>query len=196
MEAVKTMEYKGYRIEIYQDENAESHNFGKMLCFHKRYSLGDKVEMSVDEARELAEKLTADKNAVVLPLYLYDHSGISISTKSFIGRAHHAEWDSGRVGFIYADANMIRENFGKNDGESLERARELLEAEVETYDQYLRGEVYGYRIFDGQGNEKDSCWGFFDDLADENCYILAEAKSMVDYYKKNVPEQMTLPTIG
>jgi len=42
-------------------------------------------------------------NVAILPLYLYDHSGISISSGSFIGRAPHAEWDSGQVGFSYLD---------------------------------------------------------------------------------------------
>ena len=34
-------------------------------------------------------------------LYLYDHSGLAMSTESFSGRAPHAECDSGQVGWIY-----------------------------------------------------------------------------------------------
>lgn len=37
----------------------------------------------------------------ILPLFLYDHSMQSIRCESFVGRAHHAEWDSGLVGYIY-----------------------------------------------------------------------------------------------
>jgi hypothetical protein len=32
---------------------------------------------------------------------------------------------------------------------------------VETYSQFLSGEVYGYTI-DGPSGEYDSCWGFYD----------------------------------
>lgn len=42
-------------------------------------------------------------SVAILPLFLYDHSGISMSTGSFLGRAPHARWDSGQVGFIYMD---------------------------------------------------------------------------------------------
>lgn len=42
-------------------------------------------------------------DVAIQPLYLYDHSGISISTGSFVGRAPHAEWDSGQVGYIYME---------------------------------------------------------------------------------------------
>ena len=34
----------------------------------------------------------------ILPLYLYDHSGLTMSTNDFGDR-----WDSGCVGFIYMD---------------------------------------------------------------------------------------------
>ena len=42
-------------------------------------------------------------DVAVLPLYLYDHSGLAMSCGSFVGRAQHAEWDSGQVGYIYMD---------------------------------------------------------------------------------------------
>lgn len=38
-------DYKGYTIKIYHDEDAESprdwDNLGEMVCFHRRYNLGD-----------------------------------------------------------------------------------------------------------------------------------------------------------
>jgi hypothetical protein len=33
--------------------------------------------------------------------------------------------------------------------------------EVKTYDDYLTGNVYGYKVIDEQGNEEDSCWGYY-----------------------------------
>ncbi len=53
--------------------------------------------------RELEQLVNSSKKIAILPLYLYDHSGISMSTGSFLGRAVHAEWDSGQVGYIYMD---------------------------------------------------------------------------------------------
>ena len=50
---------------------------------------------------ELIHLCNESNQVAILPLFLYDHTNISISTGSFLGRAHHAEWDSGPVGFIY-----------------------------------------------------------------------------------------------
>lgn len=46
----------------------------------------------------------------IMPLYFYEHSGCSISTRSFVGRAHHAQWDSGQVGYIYLDKETTIKN--------------------------------------------------------------------------------------
>ncbi len=60
-------------------------------------------------AEEMLQLCAKHGDVAILPLYLYDHSGISISTGSFVGRAHHAEWDSGQVGYIYLDKKTAME---------------------------------------------------------------------------------------
>lgn len=60
-----------------------------------------------DELLRLCEKYG---DVVIQPLFLYDHSGISMSTSSFVGRAQHAEWDSGQVGYIYMDKETAMKN--------------------------------------------------------------------------------------
>ncbi len=95
---------------------------------------------------------------VILPLYLYDHSGITMSTGSFA-----CSWDSGQVGFIVCDAETIEKEF---DGDR-DRAEAALESEVKVYDQYLTGDVWGFVVEEresGDDNEwegTDSCWGFY-----------------------------------
>ena len=151
-------------------------------------------------AGTLEEKLrqcAARKNAIVwtvfekgflwLPLYLYDHSGLSVSTDTFIGRAHHAEWDSGCVGIIYVSKDRVRKEYGvkRVSPKVREKALVVLRSEVETYDEYLRGEVYGYEVkrpdpatLDREGwDVLDSCWGFY---GLECC--LEEARSVADHY--------------
>ena len=84
----------------------EFDNLGKMVCFHKRYSLGDDHDIHHDDFNgwdEMGEHLTKGHDAVIiLPLYLYDHSGITIQTTPF-----SCPWDSGQVGFIYMDRETI-----------------------------------------------------------------------------------------
>jgi hypothetical protein len=65
----------------------------------------------------------------------------------------------------------------------VERARKLLIAEAKTYDYYLRGECYGFQLYE-DGIEKDSCWGFlgsFDEAVKSiREYLPEEAVPLVD----------------
>ena len=92
-------------------------------------------------------------------MYLYDHSVQSISVNSFIGRAHHAEWDSGQVGYVYTSHADIEKEYGAVTDEALVKAENVVIAEVNLYDNYIRGECYGYKLYEGD-EEIDSCWGF------------------------------------
>lgn len=101
-----------------------------------------------------------DAGYVVLPLYLYDHSGITIRTGPF-----NSSWDSGQVGYIVCDEETIQKEFG-GDRDLAERA---LRAEVSVYDDFLTGNVYGFIVEERDGDEDsdwehvDSCWGFYGD---------------------------------
>lgn len=147
------------KVRIEQDQDAMSprewDNVGIMVCFHNRYNLGDKTDLksSMFEGwEELAKHLQEEEEAThILPLYLYDHSGITMSTGSF-----SCPWDSGQVGFIYTTAKRVAEM-----GVAEENVEEQLKAEVATYDQYIRGDVWGYILEDENGEHIDSCWGFF-----------------------------------
>lgn len=145
----------------------------------------------------------ARKRHLILNLYLYDHSGISMSCDSFIGRAHHAEWDSGRVGIIHVSHEKILAEYGgkRITKKTLAKAEKCLRAEVETYDQYLRGEVYGYRVFGPEPEPCDkcnhvadreevaSCWGFFGDYDNEDYSALSEARGVVDSRVKEAKKE-------
>lgn len=185
-------EYKGHLIEIIADDNPESprewDNMGTMECFHKRYRLGDKGEHRSEEFggwEAFEEHLEKEHGAAItLPLYLYDHSGITMNTTGF-----SCPWDSGQVGFIWVSREkLLKEYSAKRLTKALlKKAREVLDGEVQTYDQYLRGDIYGYRVFGPEPEacdkcgaiedreELESCWGFYG--AD---YCLTEAKRLVD----------------
>jgi len=76
--------------------------------------------------------------------------------------AFSCPWDSGQVGFIYVSILDAGREWSDLEGEALrERAGECLRSEVETYDQYLTGDVYGVVVEDANGEHLDSCWGFY-----------------------------------
>lgn len=117
-----------------------------------------------------------DRVAVVLPLFLYDHSGLTISTAPF-----SCPWDSGQVGYIYVTFERARQEYGWKVMTKARRAKlvEYLQDEVKTYDDYLTGQVYGYVLTDENGDDVDSCWGIYD-LA----YVRTEARNAAAHYAK------------
>lgn len=125
---------------------------GTMACWHGRYSLGD--EQPDCDPQEYLKGLG---DIISLPLYLYDHGGITMNTTGF-----HCPWDSGQVGYIYVTKKSIREEFGwkRISKKRYRQVEEILEAEVKIYDHYISGEVYGF-ILEEDGEEVDSCWGFY-----------------------------------
>lgn len=161
----------GYEGYVIRDEDApnprkEFDNLGRMVCGHRRYNLGDSSTVlgySFDVSDydgwddvEASLKRWHDA-AVILPLYLYDHSGLTISTTPFSGR-----FDSGQVGFTYITNAALRENCPHlTESERMEAGRKALLAEVKTYDAYLRGDVHGWQIVDADGSHVDSCFGYY-----------------------------------
>jgi hypothetical protein len=205
--AVATVTNNTYQLEVVHDEDAISprndrDNFGTMVCFHKRYSLGDEHSYSepIDFLMSLLEEKLGDtdlaeekynelcneidikdfgksygsyKKAIddnvlkylsdsylILPLYLYDHSGITINTTGF-----SCPWDSGQIGWSFVSNDKIKEEYGIINNETLARAENVLKAEIKDYDYYISGECYGYRLL-GNGDEMFSCYNYLGDFND------------------------------
>lgn len=172
--------YKDFDIEIYQDTDPmnprDDDNLGTMACVHNRYRLGDyrNNSMCVQELNDYVKR----KDVIFLPLYLYDHSGITMNTTGF-----SCPWDSGQVGYIYVTYEKIREylNCKHITKKKIGQVEKILKNEVEVYNDYIMGNVYGY-VVKRNGGEIDSCWGFIGDWDGKEYGALVEAKSVVDSY--------------
>ena len=141
------------------DDPTEWDNIGHMVTWHRRYSLGHEQprQEPADWAAEFKRK---HPNAVILPLYLYDHGGITISTSEF-----SCPWDSGQIGYIYTTLERAQEmgfNWKRLNKKRRDQLEADLESDVKTYDQYLRGEVSCYKIKDSNGDIVDSGHGYYD----------------------------------
>lgn len=205
--------FGNYRIRVQCDDSPESprewDNLGTMVCWHGRYNLGDvdgqREYSSTDdfwfdisgvedngeeEDLERAIKVAYEKN-IILPLYLYDHSGITMSTGPF-----SCPWDSGQVGYIYVSLEKVRDEYKwkRITKERRERIEKYLTGEVETYDMYLRGDVYGFTITredeDGEEVDIDSCWGFY---GYDDPYMTEDViKGAIEYDIEHTPAQLEL----
>lgn len=201
----ETHEYKGVYITIHTDEfplnpRKEYGNAATMACQYGNYDLGDGTlellydaliedpmfescyEGHPDSKRYINPNSPSDCIEAaqrfgfeVLPLYLYDHSGLTISTSSF-----SCPWDSGMVGVIFMSKQDMRDNFNVKKVTKFirEKARDLMKAEVEDYDYYLTGQCYGYSIYKDKDSldEIESCYGFIGDLE----YVTWSAKNAAD----------------
>jgi hypothetical protein len=225
-DAIFEEQYKGFTIKILQDSLDDSprnwDNAGKMVTWHRRYSLGDeqpridpeewladllrhevewdsKAYYEIDDLTipELLERLA--KYYIFLPLFLYDHSGISISTSTFQGRAIHAEWDSGQIGWIYISKKDAVKEWGKRlfTKDVEQRATNYLVGEVETYNDFLTGNVYGY-VVERDGEDVDSCWGYYPDHDPQHAKdpdyreALNEARSIADFEADKLTNELAI----
>lgn len=182
MQKIETENYKRFEIEYWYDEYSESprewDNVGKMICFHNRYTLGDKHNYSSPD--DLMDFLNDNKNEIVyLPIYAYEHGNITISTKPY-----SCQWDSGQVGVIYAYRDELKKRGYKTDDE----IEYVLNQEVKTFDDYCRGECYGFTLYDDSGEVLESVGGFLGDIE----YCKNESIITANYYDNKLPMQYEL----
>lgn len=152
---------------------------------------------------ELAEK--ARELYYIQPLYLYDHSGISINSGGF-----SCPWDSGQVGVQYVSKAKAHKEWGTHETElasegytdeqgvyhpaQYKKGRPLtdedyykrMDAEVKDYDAYLTGDCWGFTIEDESGEVLDSCWGFLGDSDYCTETMRDTAKHLVNAKRKEI----------
>lgn len=198
MDPYHTIEHAGCVIEFHQDDtDSDSRgwsNLGRMYCWHPDYKLGDEqfTQRDHESMEAVIEHLRTEEQAThIYPLFLLDHSGISIRASfdtnladesdpkaiaardRFVGDA--AGWDTTHVGFTWTNEKLTEEI-----GTSPERIVECMRQEVEAYDNDLTGNVSGY-VVKFEGETVGSCWGFngADGYSDDD-YMVEEAKAEAD----------------
>jgi len=182
MTEIETIKGKYAIGKIYYDSDAENprewENLGTIACWHRKYILGD-----IQPKESPEEYLKTIKDDIILPLYLYDHSGIIMNTTGF-----SYPWDSGQVGYIHISKEILKKKFNWKTitKKRKERVYKILEQEVYKYNQFLIGDTYGYiieydedygenygenygedygerynEVLEKTSGEIDSCWGFY-----------------------------------
>lgn len=148
-------------------------------------SLPDACDVCDDRVRALIRKVIG-KHYIVLPIYLYEHGGITISAGSF-----SCPWDSGQVGYIYLSLEKAREEYGWKKITPARRQEliEYLDGEVKAYDRYLTGQIFGFVLEDAEDNHIESCWGF-----DDQDYCEQQLRSAADWALKKIQNEIAEET--
>lgn len=182
MESIDIIIHKGYTIETYPDDvhinpRKDYDNFGSIVTWHRNYDMNDKG-LGWDSPQDFLNDMQ-DK-AFILPLYMYEHSGIALSLNEF-----SCQWDSGQVGFIFVEYDKLKKEFPDCTLETSKiKAFKLFQCEVKELEAYINGWVYGFKILDKDENEVDSCWGFYD-----YDYMVNECKDQIEYFVKKDKEK-------
>ena len=116
---VETIEYRGFNIEIYVDETPlhprkEWDNLGTLYASHRRYNLCDE-DIDIDDSEcasweDVYNEIVKRYNpAVIIPVYMYDHSGIIIRASE--GNPFSCRWDSGQIGFVFVSKEKVQKEW-------------------------------------------------------------------------------------
>lgn len=165
----ETIEYKGHIVRLRPDQDAESprkcfDHLATFAFFHKKYRLGDKVEIKSEDYSGWAEMerdiVRRYKPSYIAPIYMYDHSGLVLSTAPFSD-----PWDSGQVGFMWITDPDIPQD--KLSG--------VVEGEIQELNLWLSGDIWMIDIDNGRACLCE-VYGYDD--------AVEEAKRMIDDMEK------------
>lgn len=180
-EPIYTEVYKNHIIEIIPDYDAESPERWDdgavfLVGFHRdftvehegmdqetvsnalRLKLHGKISAVDEDYKESAREL--NKKYHIFPLAAYIHSGVrlSLGRDQFRGRLPqgHYEFDTCTLGAVFVEKSEVR-----NRSKAEKNAAGL----VDTWNDYLAGNVYGYRVrHEGEDDDIESVWGFYGDF--------------------------------
>lgn len=129
-------------------------------------------------------------SVAILPISMYDHSGITLWLGSTMGHVD-AQWDCSSVGFAYVEKDKAEEEMpqrGQLPGTDWKQwAYKMMESEMNVYDQYVRGNVYGWCVEYGEDQFENSCWGYVGD--DKIPRMIEEAKGVIDCHLEHKEEK-------
>lgn len=175
----------GLIVKIYQDENMDSpQDWGDDALFlvanHRNFCVREKditdeviseIFMPEEDAEtnlyaERAKELK--KQYHVFGLEAYIHSGVVLALSregNFVDR----QWDVSQLGAVFVK---------KTEARTRASAKKMAQGLIETWNQYLSGDVYGFMIEDAEGNHLESCWGFYGmDAVEEGANESAEGEA-------------------
>ena len=114
------------------------------------------LERAIDSSSDTRIKAAIEKIALVVPVYIYEHSGIALSTKPF-----YDPFDSGLLGYAFMTKAKIRAEFGGGKWfypdqaagqfqpgsgiltkQRLVKARACIESEISVYASFVAGDVF------------------------------------------------------
>lgn len=161
--------HNGCKVTITRDQDADSPDaWGDdgifLVAFHRQFHVIRADLKKPDDIEGWEEAYH------VIPVNAYIHSGVSLS----LAKAYpfNCPFDGGRVGYVLVS---------KAEWETSETAVEAAQALVDTWNQYLNGDVWCYTV-EGPDGKVEACGGFYGQQD-----AITDAKAVADYLNNQFP---------
>lgn len=187
MYEVETREVGNYTVRFFQDDNPwsplEWDLLGHVSFFHRDYDFSYGRGKTDGSTPERLREIFEDEPCVIVPIHMYEHSGIGFTAGSPNRYPFNCPFDgSPYIGYAWITYAEIREEFKwkRLTKERKERIAGYLCNQIEALNQYVSGDVYGYVVEDPFGEHVSSCWGFYGWKYAKEA-ILSEAYSVIGH---------------
>lgn len=134
----------GFRIHEDNDNHFLYEDFMDNKCFtlagySRNYNLNETDISKPDSLNELKEIIEEKYNVLaILPLYMYEHSGVALSTTDFGDR-----WDSGCIGFVF----MTTEQGKELEISTQEKAEDWIKNGIKQWNKLNNESMYSVEFF-------------------------------------------------
>jgi hypothetical protein len=161
------------RLRIVRDDNSpsprEDSTLGYWITVDREYQSPDDMPTMRDIVKETGDEATSqeehialikkeieacmpdDKVLAIYPTVKYEHGGVAYH----LGTVHN--WDYSNNGF-YIITKKSQEELG-TEAKDFEK---VIKQEIEVFNKWANGDVYGFTLYDEQGELIDSCRGFYE----------------------------------
>lgn len=183
------------RLVIRYDDDAQSprewDNLGYFITVDSRHHSPDRNEDMLSIVRDTGETASScddhmrlikrectarlgEKVVAIYPVTKYEHSAVTYS----LGSKHG--FDHSNNGFY-----IVTDKTQKVCGTDKKRFEECIKGELETYNQWINGEVFRFTLYDENGELEDSCSGFYD-MEDIRAYLpdMYKKENLSDYLQQ------------
>jgi len=160
----KKQEHRGYTCKVVYDPDPISPDdwdtLGTIYANSRNHNPQNHTldEIMVEDETDDAG-MHIDPNYIFIRIYAYEHSGIALHASTSPQRCG---WDEYLFGVMAVHKDKAAKEFGDiTNVENYEKVMKCLGGEVECWDMYYQGQVFGFEVLDEDDNEVDSCWGFY-----------------------------------
>lgn len=140
-----------YKLTVHQDyddmsDPLEYEDIVEVYCWHRNYRLGITHHWEdPEDFKDYIENEVGMDNVCMLPLTLYDHSGLSISTST--EWPYNCRWDSMRVGYaMIRKETALKDIWGATEENWRKKSIEYINHIIQRYDMWIRGDCWWYTL--------------------------------------------------